>query len=142
VTITDNGTTTTLGSISTDASGNGNAKFTGVTAVAGDTINVGDLTGSFAQIRFTASLTGATGVSGNAAFNSVKNVLHVSIKGATASTTYNVTINGTVVGQITTNSHGYGRLNVTPTGVTIASGSTISVADTTGDPAILTGSFA
>jgi hypothetical protein len=143
VTVTDNGTTTNVGTITTDASGNGHAKFTGVTAAAGDTVMVGDLTGTFAQVRFSATLTGTTtGVSGSAAYNSVKNSLHVSITGAAASTTYNVSINGTVIGQITTNSRGYGRLKVTPSGVTIASGSTISIADTTGSAAILTGAFA
>jgi hypothetical protein len=133
---------TSVGSVTTDASGNGHAKLTGVTAAAGSTVMVGDLTGTFAQTKFTALLTGATGVNGSATYKSVKNQLHVSVTGATAGTTYNVTVNGTVVGQITTNSRGRGRLNVTPTGVTFAAGSTISIADTAGDAAILTGTFA
>ena len=95
------------------------------------------------QVKFSATLTGtATGVSGSTAYNSVRNELNVSIKGAADSTAYNVSINGTVVGQVTTNKHGRGRLYVKPTGVTIASGSTITIADTAGDAAILTGSFA
>ncbi len=143
VTITDNGTTTTLGTVTTDASGDGHAKFTGVTAAVGDIIMVGDLAGTLAQIKFSATLAGTgTGVSGSSSFNSVKNELNVSIKGAADSTTYNVSINGTVVGQITTNKHGRGRLHVSPTGVTIVSGSTISIADTAGDAAVLTGTFA
>jgi hypothetical protein len=143
VTFTDNGTTTTVGTVTTDASGDGHAKLTDVTAAAGDTIAVGDLTGTLAQVKFSAELVGtATGVRGSSSFNSVKDDLHVSIAGAADSTTYNVSINGTVVGQITTNKHGRGRLTVTPTGVTIASGSTISIADTAGDAAILTGTFA
>jgi len=126
-----------LGTVSTDASGNGHAKFTGVTAAAGDALTVGDLTGTLAQVKFTATLTGAaTSVSGSSSYNSVKNSLHVAISGATASTTYNVSINGAVVGQITTNSNGHGRLKVTPTGVTIAAGSTISITDTAGSTAI------
>ena len=63
VAVTDNGTTTTVGTVTTDASGNGHAKFTGVTVAAGDTVTVGsDITGTFAQVKFTASLTGATPV--------------------------------------------------------------------------------
>ena len=143
MTVTDNGTTTTVGTVTTDASGNGHARLTGVTAAAGDTITVGDLTGTFSQVKLSATLTGtATGVSGLTEYNSVKNQLRVSISGAADSTTYNVSINGMVVGQITTNRRGYGHLKVTPSGVTIASGSTISIADTSGDAAILTGTFA
>ena len=143
VTVTDNGTTTTLGTLTTNASGDGHARFKNATVAAGDTISVGDLTGAFAQVHFTASLTGSTtGVSGTAAFNSVQNELAVSVKGATAKTTYTVTVNGTSVGELTTNSHGRGFLYVTPpTGVTITSGSTVSVAPTAGGSAILTGSF-
>jgi hypothetical protein len=145
VAVTDNGTTTTLGTVTTDASGNGHAKFTGATVTAGDTITVGDLNGTFAQVKFTASLTGATGstVTGTASFNSIKNSLNLRISGADASTTYNVTVNGTVVGQITTNAHGRGHFRVTPSGVTIASASTITVVGTaTGSTPILTGTFA
>lgn len=144
VTVTDNGTTTTLGTITTNASGNGHARFTSATVAAGDTISVGDLTGTFAQIHFNATLTGATtSVTGSAQFNSVENELRVAVRGATASTEYNVTVNGTVVGQITTNKHGRGRLYVTPpTGVTITTGSTVSVTPTAGGTAILTGTFA
>jgi hypothetical protein len=142
VAVTDNGTTTTVGTVTTDASGNGHAKLTGVTVAAGDTVTVGDLTGTFAQVKFTASLTGMTGVSGTASFNSVKNSLHVSVTGATASTTYDVTVDGTVIGQFTTNSNGHGRLKLSLSGVAIAAGSTISIADTAGDAAILTGTFA
>src|SRR5207302_859299 len=94
---------------------------------AGTAITVGDLNGTFAQVEFTASLTGATGVSGSAKYNAQKNALHVSITGAAADTTYNVTVNSTVVGQITTNSAGAGKLKVSPaSGVIITSGSTIS----------------
>jgi hypothetical protein len=46
------------------------------------------------------------------------------------------------VGQLTTNSSGAGKLRVSPSGVTIQSGSTISIADTAGNAAILTGTFA
>jgi hypothetical protein len=144
VTVTDNGTTTTVGTVTTDASGNGHARITDVTAAAGDTVAVGDVTGTLNQVKFTATLSGTTaGVSGSARYNSVRNSLQVFVSGAAASTTYNVSVNGTVVGQITTDARGRGHLRVTPpSGVTIASGSTISIADTGGDPAILTGTFA
>jgi hypothetical protein len=133
---------TTVGTLTTNSSGNGSATFTGVTITAGSTITVGDLTETFTQIRFTASLTGATGVTGTSEYNSVRNKLHLSVTGAAADTTYNVTVNGVVVGQLTTNSSGAGRFKGAPSGVTIAAGSTISVSDTLGDPAILQGTFA
>jgi hypothetical protein len=142
VAVTDNGTTTTLGSVTTDASGNGFAKFTGVTVAAGDTITVGDLTGTFAQTRFTATLAGTTtGVTGTASANALKNKLHVTVSGATANTEYTVSVNGTSVGSFTTNAAGRGRLRVTPSGVTIATGSTITIADADGNT-LLSGTFA
>jgi hypothetical protein len=133
---------TTVGTVTTNASGNGHATLSGVTVAAGSTITVGDLTGTFAQTKFTASLTGATGVTGTATYSTVKNQLRVSVSGAAASTTYNVTVNGVTVGQLTTNSSGAGKLRVSPSGVAIQSGSTISIADTAGNAAILTGMFA
>ncbi len=135
----------TIGSVTTDANGNGRTSITELSGAikAGTTLTVGDLTGTFAQTAFKATLTGATGVTGTSDYNVTKNVLSIHLTGATASTVYNVTVNGTVVGQITTNKGGKGHLTIAPpSGVTIVSGSTISVADTTGDPAILTGSFA
>jgi hypothetical protein len=133
---------TNVGALTTNASGSGHARFTGVTINAGSTITVGDLSGAFAQVNFAASLTGSTGVTGTAEYNSLRNKLHLSVTGAAADTTYNVTVNDVVVGSFITNASGAGRFRVTPSGVTIAAGSTISVGDTTGDPAILTGAFA
>jgi hypothetical protein len=133
---------TTVGSVTTDASGNGQVKLSNVSVQAGSTITVGDLQGTFAQIRFTASLSGATGVTGNANYNSLENQLRVFIRGAAADTTYNVTIDNVVVGQVTTNSSGAGKLHVSPSNVTIKAGSTIAISDTAGDPAILQGALA
>jgi hypothetical protein len=134
---------TTVGTVTTNASGSGQAKLSNVTAKAGSTITVGDLSGTFTQVQFTATLTGSTtGVTGSASYSSVKNQLRVSVQGAAASTTYNVTVNGVVVGQVTTNSSGKGKLTASPSGVTIVAGSTIAVSDTAGSAAILTGTFA
>jgi hypothetical protein len=133
---------TTVGSLTTNASGTGYLKLSNITAAAGETITVGDLTGTLAQLKFTASLTGSTGVAGSADFNALKSRLFVSITGAAANTTYNVTVDNTVVGQLTTNSSGAGKLHLSLTNVTIQTGSTISIADTLGDAAILQGTFA
>jgi hypothetical protein len=146
VSITDSGTTTKVGTVSTDASGNGMAKISNVTVKAGDTITVGDLTGTLSQVHYNATLSSAvttTTASGRAAYNSVENRLNVSLTGATAHTTYEVTVNGTNVGQITTNHRGRGRLMTSlPTGVTITSGSTIAITDSTGTTTVINGSFA
>jgi hypothetical protein len=133
---------TNVGTLTTNASGSGHANFSNVTAQAGSTITAGDLQGTFAQIKFAATLTGSTVATGSADYNALENWLHVHITGAAANTTYNVTVNNVVVGQLTTNASGAGKLKLTPTGVTIASGSTISISDAAGDPAILQGTFA
>jgi hypothetical protein len=133
---------TTVGSVTTNASGTGYLKLSNITAAAGQTITVGDLTGTLAQLKFTASLTGSTGVAGSAYFNALKSRLYVSITGAAANTTYNVTVDNTVVGQLTTNSSGAGKLHLALTNVTVEAGSNISIADTLGDAAILQGTFA
>lgn len=134
-----------VGTVTTDASGNGKLSLTqDVTAVkAGTTIKVGDLTGTFAQTQFSADLTGATtDISGKANFNVAENELRVSVSGAAVSTTYNVTVGTTVVGQITTNARGEAKMLFTPS-VTIASGTNISVVATaTGGTPILSGTFA
>src|SRR5262249_33005081 len=103
---------------------------------------VGDLQGTFAQVKLTAALTGSGAATGSASFHTLRNQLHVSITGAAANTTYNVSVNDVVVGQLTTNSAGAGKLNVTPSGVTIQAGWTSSVADTAGSAAIVQGVFA
>lgn len=134
-----------IGTVTTDASGNGKLSLTqDVAAVTvGTTIEVGDLTGTFAQTQFSASLTGATtDVSGNASYNVRENGLKVSVTGAAASTTYNVTVGGTVVGTITTNARGQAKAVFTPA-VTVAAGTTIDVSATTaGSTPILSGAFA
>jgi hypothetical protein len=133
---------TSVGTVTTDASGNGSAKLTGVTASAGSTVLVGDLTGTFAQVKLSASLTGTTGVTGTASFNTLTGKLRVSASGLTAGTTYDVAVGGTTVGQITANSAGRGKLHVSPTGVTIASGSMVTFIATGDTTAILSGTFA
>jgi hypothetical protein len=133
---------TTVGSLTTNASGSGFLKLTGITAAAGNTITVGDLTGTLAQVKYTAALTGSTtSVSGSADFNALKSRLYVSITGAAADTTYNVTVDGTVVGKIATNASGAGKLYLKLANVTVTSETAISIADTQGDPAILQGNF-
>ena len=133
---------TSVGAITTDASGNGQIKLANTTVQAGSTISVGDLTGTFSQVKFTASLSGDSGATGSATYDSVKNRLRVSIAGTAANTTYNVTVNDVVVGQLTTNAAGKGKLYVSPSSATIQAGSTIAIGDTVGNPAILQGSFA
>ncbi len=136
---------TTVGSITTDALGNGKTTISAAkgSIAAGTALTVGDLTGTFVQVQFTASLSGAIGTSGTGKFNVTKNVLHVTVTGAGATTTYNVSVDSAVVGQITTDANGAGRLKLTlPSGVTISAGTTLSVADTIGSVPILTGAFA
>jgi hypothetical protein len=134
-----------VGTLTTDANGNGELELSQAGLVKnGSTITVGDLTGTFAapapEVHLVAQLTG-TG-SGTAKFSSEDNKLHVEINGAAANTTYNITIDGNVVGQITTDDSGAGEFRVEGGTLTVNAGSTISIADTAGNPPILTGTFA
>jgi hypothetical protein len=134
-----------VGTLTTGTSGNGKVTLSvpNSSIQDGTVIMVGDLAGAFAQVEFTASLTGTTGASGSARYNSQGNTLHVSVFGAAADTTYNVTVDGTQIGQLTTDSSGAGKLKTTPaSGVVIAAGSTLAVSDTEGSGPILTGIFA
>src|SRR5262245_48223429 len=130
---------TSVGTLTTDASGSGKLSVTEATDAiqAGATITAGDLQGTFAPVSFSASLTGDSGASGVATFNSLKNLLLVSITGAAANTIYNVTVDSTAVGQLTTNSAGAGKLKIAPSGVTIQDGSMLAVSDTAGRAPIL-----
>ncbi len=133
-----------MGTLNTNASGDGYVTLKNITASAGQAVTVGDLQGTLAQAKFAASLTSPTsaaGVSGNAEFVVLKSKLILFVQGAADNTTYNVTVNNVVVGQFTTNAKGFGKLILTLTNATIQTGSTISIADTAGDPAILQGTF-
>ena len=132
---------TSVGTLTTDASGNGTAKLRNVTVSAGDTIQVGDLTGTLAKTRLGATLSGSTDATGRASVDVIKNHLRLRIRGAEANTTYDVSIDGTTVGQIITNGRGSGRLFVSPTAAIIA-GSTISILDSTAGTTLVSGSFA
>jgi hypothetical protein len=139
LTVAVNGTS--VGSVATDSSGNGSVTLSNVSVSSGDTITVGDLTGTFSQVKYTAALTGATGVLGAAEFNALKSRLYVSITGAAANTTYDVIVDSSFLGQLTTNSSGAGKVWLALTNPTIQTGSTISIADAVGNPAILQGVF-
>jgi hypothetical protein len=116
---------TSVGTLTTDASGNGTAKLTNVTA----------------QPRLSATLSGSSSATGKASVEVVNNHLRVRIHGAAANTTYDVSIDGTTVGQITTNGRGSGRLFVSPTAAIVA-GSTISILDSAAGTTLLSGTFA
>jgi len=136
-----------VGTITTDANGNGKLDLSGLTVNSGSTIAVGDLTGTFAapvpEVHLSAQLTGASGLTGKAEFNSQDNELQVEISGAAANTVYNITIDNVVVGQVTTDASGQGEFHSSQsTTLTVNAGSAISVSDTAGNPAILQGTFA
>jgi hypothetical protein len=133
-----------VGTLTTDANGNGEVELSVSGAKVGSMITVGDLTGTFAapapEVHLSAQLTG-TG-SGEAKFESEDNELHVEISGAAANTTYNISIDGTVVGQLTTDDSGEAEFRTSGGTLTVKDGSTITIADTAGNPPILTGTFA
>jgi hypothetical protein len=92
-----------------------------------------------------ATLTGASGTSGSAEFTagttSGQNSLGVRVSGLTASTTYTVQVDGTTVGQVTTNANGKGHVSLSNLSGTIAAGSVVTVLDPT-STTVLTGTLA
>ena len=116
--------TTTLGTITTDANGSGKLSVSNLSPAlaAGADITVVDaneatvLTGTLAdpnaKTHLNAILTGVTGTSGHAHFHSSaatgNNGLRVRVSGLTADATYEVQVDGTTVGQISTDDNGSG----------------------------------
>jgi hypothetical protein len=86
--------------------------------------------------ELTASLTGATGTSGFAAYRANtttgQNAFLLKVSGLTASTTYTVQVDGTTIGQVTTDTNGTGHVKLTNLTATIAAGSVVTVLDPTG----------
>ena len=140
--------TTTLGTITTDVNGSGKLSVTNLSPAlaAGADITVVDaneatvLTGTLAdpnaKTRLSAILTGATGTSGNAHFHSNTetgdNRLRVRVSGLTADATYEVQVDGTTVGQITTDDNGSGTLSLSNLSLTAAANSVVTVLDSQG----------
>lgn len=175
---------TLLGTLTTDADGNGIVKFattsssdsvialpTGFVLNEGSKITVGDaISGSFAtsttgtcgggehgrgggdesditQTRLTADLTNGDTAAGRAVYHAVtyegstRQALRVRVTGLAASTTFNVSVDDTVIGTLTTDANGNGRARFSsnphnsnvqqlPDGFTLSAGATIKVGDT------------
>jgi hypothetical protein len=93
----------------------------------------------------TATLAGATGTSGSAAFKSNTtsgdNSLQVLVSGLVASSTFTVMSGTTTLGTITTDSSGSGTLSVSDLSPALASGAVITVVDANQNT-VLTGTLA
>jgi len=145
----------TVGQIMTDVNGAGSLALSSnpsgsqqalpanfPTTVSSDSVvTVGTLSGTLATMphrtMLTAQLTGSTGTeTGTATFRSNtehgKTNLSVSLTGLQANSTLDVTIGGTVVGQVTTNRRGEGRLRLKNLSTTVNTGSTITVGTLSG----------
>jgi hypothetical protein len=156
---------TTLGQITTDTNGQGELSLTGITAAiaAGSSVTVLDAnsstvlqgtfgignsgchSGSASGQQLSASLTGTSGGTGQAQFSSGstsgQNSFELIVSGLTAGQTYSVQVDGTTIGQITTDSHGQGQLQLSNLTATIAAGTVITVLDAN-DATVLQGTFA
>lgn len=120
---------------------------------AGAAVTVGDLSGTLATptrsgghggchgegTRITAALTDAnSSATGTAVYHTVTNngtttsKLKVRVTGAAASSSLDVAVDGTVVGQLTTNANGAGKATFANLTTTITTGSTITVGSMTG----------
>jgi len=146
-----------VGQISTDGSGAGSLVLSSnptgtqqqlptnfpATVSADSVVTVGSLSGTLASTHvshkttLTSQLTDSTGSgTGTATFNSNtengKTRLSLSVTGLAANTTLDVTIGGTVVGQVTTNSSGAGMVKFKNPTTTVTSGSTITVGTLSG----------
>lgn len=151
--------TTTLGTINTDANGRGYFSVSNVSPAltSGAAITVLNsssatvLSGTLATFtpasitHLSASLSGATGTSGTAHFEANTalgdNSLSVRVSGLTADSTYTVQVGGTTVGQVNTDADGDGWLAMSNVSPTVASGTVLTVLDSTGTT-VLQGTFA
>ena len=151
--------TTTLGTFNTDADGRGFLIVSNVSPAltSGAALNVQDSSGatvlsgtlgspsSLTGTHLSANLTGATGTSGTAHFDSNpisgESNLRLRVSGLTADSTYTVQVNGTTLGQFSTDANGRGQLSESVLASTAASGSTITVLDSSGTT-VLRGTFA
>ena len=142
---------TKVGVIVTNALGAGQMEvyqptFTVTTA---STIAVGDpaaggLTGSFlgeAEMEFKATLTASVGAAtGSAEYNAGELVFEVKVFGASAKTSYDVTLDGTFLGMITTDSNGKGEWKLFSVSLAIKKGSMLTIGDLANP--LLSGTFA
>jgi hypothetical protein len=151
--------TTTLGTLNTDANGRGFLTVSNVSPAlaSGAAINILDsssatvLSGTLGSpsaligTHLSASLTGATGTSGTAHFDSSpisgESSLRLRVSRLAADSTYTVQVNSTTVGQLSTDANGRGRLSESVLSTAAASGSTITVLDPSGTT-VLQGTFA
>jgi hypothetical protein len=96
------------------------------------------------EARLFAALTGATGTAGHARYHADAtagtNSLSLSVSGLAASSTFTVQIDGTTVGQITTDANGAGKVTLSNLTTAVAAGTVISVLDSTG-ATVLSGTF-
>jgi hypothetical protein len=148
--------TTTVGTITTNANGEGQLSVSDLSPAltSGATITVLDsnqstvLSGTLQTAsaptvsRFTASLSGATGTSGTASLltTSDGSRLRLHVSGLSDSTEYTVNLDGTAVGQIVTSASGDGSFTLSNLTTSAAAGSTITVTDASGT-VVLQGTF-
>lgn len=151
-----------VGTVATDGKGQGALELrnsTDVPAVqAGSMVQLKNAAGDVIQGTFSAQKDdegdqteefqaplindqGVTGLVGIAQFNAQEKNFEAHIRGAAANTTYNVTVDKAVIGQITTDSKGCGHLEISQATFTVAEKSTIQVSDLAGNPPILHGTF-
>ena len=153
--------TTTVGSFTTGTTGRGHlsvsnipatvtANSTTVTVETSTGTPVTVLSGTFAapaaHTRLSASLTGATGTSGEARYSTNTtagtNEFSVQVSGLTPDTTYNVVV-GTTTETFTTDAKGRGHLSVSNFPGTVTANTMVTVETSTGTPVtVLSGTFA
>lgn len=129
-----------VGTLSTNALGAGQLELSNVafTVTSTSTVTVGDpasggLTGQFlseTETEFKAPISGGS-MRGESEFNAADQEFKAKIENAAVNSTFDVAIDGVVIGQITTNSKGKGLLQIHEFTTAIAEGSNITI----GDPA-------
>ncbi len=105
----------------------------GVGINAAVSISGQDATSGCQSKDLVATLTGVTGASGTATYNpnaaSGQTNFTLTVTGLTASSTFEVDVNGTSIGSISTDATGAGTLTLSSSTLAISSGSTIVVVD-------------
>jgi hypothetical protein len=136
--------TTTLGTFTTNATGQGKLHVSSVSPAltAGSVITITDpsgktaLSGTLAATNLFATLGGTSGRDGFASYHTNvftgSSTLRVGLFGLSANSTYTVQLDGTTVGTVTTNALGAGHLSTSSLSKPPAAGSVLTVLNASG----------
>lgn len=99
---------------------------------ASDTSRAGHGGQCGAEVTYTASLSNASGATGTAAYLADSNSLKIQVKGAAASSTLDIQLDGVSIGSLTTDVSGNGKVTLTDLTAVVNANSALTVGDLAG----------